>query len=245
MPRLFSPAGFDIPTVNNKAALKVPTGSFEPDDLSGISAWYEADRITGLADGAAVVQWDDLSGNGYHLAHNDPTMRPTYQTSELNGLAVVSFDGTNDRVFNLTINRAQPETVFVVAKWRAVYSAASYVAGGSTSTAGLIGRRADNQVNLHAGSHACTVTTDTEVYTIYSAVFSGASSELRANGGTAATGNPGTTTAVGLSIGSRDGGSEAANVDVAAFLSYARVLTGTERARVESYLATKYAISLA
>lgn len=247
MPRLFTASGLDIPTVANPAKLKVPTTSFSPADVSGLVAWYEADAITGLDNGATVVQWDDLSGNGHHLAHNDPNFRPTYQTGVINGLPVVRFDGSNDFVFNTSMTRAQPERVFVLAKYRTAYvSGSQYLVGGRTGTAGIIGRNSNDQVKLYSGSFACTVNTDTETFTIYSALFNGASSELRVNGGAASTGNAGTTVPTGgVNISSRDGGSEPADADIYAVLFYSEALSSADRAAVEAYLAGKAGITLA
>src|SRR5260221_14060149 len=47
-----------------------------------------------------------------------------------------------------------------------------------------------------------------------------------------------------LYIGSVDGGSYPWNGDIAGAIVYSRVLTGTERQQVESYLALKYGITL-
>jgi hypothetical protein len=52
--------------------------------ISGLAAWYDANRITGLADGAAVSQWNDLSGNGRHLTQNTATNKPLYRSANPN-----------------------------------------------------------------------------------------------------------------------------------------------------------------
>ncbi len=38
-----------------------------PYDISGLDGWWEADSITGLADGAAVSPWNDSSYAGVAL----------------------------------------------------------------------------------------------------------------------------------------------------------------------------------
>lgn len=63
-------------------------GGFTPAAISGLRAWYKADSLV-LADGAAVAQWDDSSGNGYHLTQATGTKQPAYRSSDV----AVDFDG--------------------------------------------------------------------------------------------------------------------------------------------------------
>lgn len=67
-----------------------------PTLIDGCKLWVAADEITGLADGAAVSQWADLSGLGNHATQATGTAQPSYQTSEINSLPVVRFDGAGD-----------------------------------------------------------------------------------------------------------------------------------------------------
>lgn len=69
-----------------------------PDGITGLHGWYKADAITGLSNGAAVTQWNDSSGFVNHAAQATALNQPTYQTNVVNGLPVVRFDGTNDRL---------------------------------------------------------------------------------------------------------------------------------------------------
>jgi len=62
-----------------------------------VAAWYDAaDAGTVLISGTAVTNWLDKSGNGYHSSQASSNPRPQYQSSVLNGLPVVMFDGTDD-----------------------------------------------------------------------------------------------------------------------------------------------------
>lgn len=70
--------------------------SITPASISGCQLWLDAHQITGLADGDPVATWADASGNARDVS--EATNRPTYQTSEINGLPVVRFDGSNDRL---------------------------------------------------------------------------------------------------------------------------------------------------
>lgn len=73
---------------------------FEPTEISGLKAWYDASTLTGT-DGSSVSQWLDSSGNQAHMFQPSATAQPTLQTNELNGRNVVRFDGSDD-FMNLT-----------------------------------------------------------------------------------------------------------------------------------------------
>lgn len=79
-----------------------------------LTAWFKADAITGLANGASVAVWPDSSGHGFSALQTTLSLRPTYVTGALNGLPAVHFDGANSQV--LTLNRPVQEdfTVFCV-----------------------------------------------------------------------------------------------------------------------------------
>ena len=74
--------------------------------IDGALAWYRADAIVGLANGANVSSWQDLSGNGNHLTAAGCTgnnltdsIRPTWNqagsTKGLVNLPAVAFEGTS------------------------------------------------------------------------------------------------------------------------------------------------------
>lgn len=71
-------------------------------DIAAMTTWQllvESYKITGIADGAVVPQWDDVSGNARHLV--EATNRPLYIATPANLPATcpaVRFDGTNDKL---------------------------------------------------------------------------------------------------------------------------------------------------
>lgn len=69
--------------------------AFEPTEISGLKAWYDASILTG-ADGSSVGAWLDQSGNEAHMYQSTSAAQPTLQTNELNGQNVVRFDGVDD-----------------------------------------------------------------------------------------------------------------------------------------------------
>lgn len=74
--------------------------AFEPTEILGLKAWYDASTLTG-ADGSSVSAWLDQSGNEAHMYQSTSAAQPTLQTNELNGRNVVRFDGVDD-FMNLT-----------------------------------------------------------------------------------------------------------------------------------------------
>ena len=62
---------------------------------SALAVWFKADAITGLASGAAVSTWTDLTGNGFNAIQTLSANQPTIVTNAINGLPVVRFNSTN------------------------------------------------------------------------------------------------------------------------------------------------------
>lgn len=93
---------------------------FLPTAIPGCFMWFDASRITGLSNGAAVSQWNDLSGNNYHLTQSNNSFRPLYQTNIINGLPSVKFDGTDDHLYRMGIPTPlrlnQPRTIIAITR---------------------------------------------------------------------------------------------------------------------------------
>lgn len=86
-----------------------------PDNFgASLWAWYRADKISGVAEGGAVAQWDDQSGNARHLAQGTSAKRPTFRLAGYgSGRPAVSFDGVDDAL-DVAVAIPSPCTVFVV-----------------------------------------------------------------------------------------------------------------------------------
>lgn len=83
-------------TMRIRAAGMYAKAPFDPRVFDGLKVWLAADRLTGLADGAAVASWTDMSGNGNHAVQATGANQPIYKTGIVQGRPVVRFDGAND-----------------------------------------------------------------------------------------------------------------------------------------------------
>ncbi len=81
---------------------------------SNLGAWFTADVITGLANGASVSNWTDLSGHGNNATQTVSGKQPSYVVNAMNGLPVVRFNSANSSY--LSFNRPVQDdfTMFIV-----------------------------------------------------------------------------------------------------------------------------------
>ena len=229
---------------------------FSPADVSGLVVWLAADEIVGLNDGDPVATWSDLSGSGNDAT--EATNQPTYQTNEINGLPVVRFDGTNDKLAitdNATIDITTC-TIFVVAKVTGVgvqgcflvnknydgstlpYSLA--VRGDAVNTAGM--------ASFSAGWHSSGITTDVRsdgLFHIFAGSHDGATLKYFIDGvldDSAAWAANFPSNNQPLYIATYFNDAEFTNGDFAEILVYNSAISGGDFASVQNYLADKYAL---
>lgn len=133
---------------------------FDPKrDLTGVWGWYDASKLSGLSNGAAVTAWGDESGHGNGLTQATPAARPTYNAAALGGLGTVTFTATQWLTSFIAgpgtlIARPQPFTLVALCKLRAAGNSAALrfpvaVAAGANPTAGI------GVAGLIAGSREC------------------------------------------------------------------------------------------
>jgi len=96
----------------------VPTTQEVPGQLEGLSLWYRSDNVV-LTNGTEVLQWPDLSGNGYHLSAPTVGQRPEYYTDGTlaNGLPYISGSGATDMLVGsgfTELSGGEDTTTFIV-----------------------------------------------------------------------------------------------------------------------------------
>ena len=98
------------------APLTLASGKpFAPSDLANLALWLKADALS-LNDGDAVSSWTDSSGANRH-ATATTTARPTYKSNIVNSKPVLRFNGTSNYMVTPAVFAADTQyTVFIVSK---------------------------------------------------------------------------------------------------------------------------------
>jgi hypothetical protein len=69
--------------------------------LISTALWLDAaDASTITESGGAISQWNDKSGNSRNVAQDTALRRPTYTFAGLNGLNIITFNGSNNQLFS-------------------------------------------------------------------------------------------------------------------------------------------------
>lgn len=257
--------------MRGKAGLFSRLQPFAPTSLSGLTAWWDASDSSTLFDadsgGSAsaadgeVGRLEDKSGNGRHFTEATSANRPTRKTAQQNGLDVVRFDGTNDRmevalVFS-EFASSNESTVFVVAKAAAVdtdsgtESSNDVVlteAGGSHGFVMLRSNDTAAAFGFGVSPFAYTTTSLTYVpggWKVFSTLHDGTDLAFRINGGSAATGALATRNFMssGLVLGRNNAATQFLDGDVGEIITYNVALSTPDREAVESYLIAKWGLT--
>ena len=86
---------------NNKiitAGGKILTREATPFDLPNLKLYLSANRMAQLADGTAISNFLDYSGNNYHATQATGSSQPLFKTSQFSSNAGIKFDGIDDRM---------------------------------------------------------------------------------------------------------------------------------------------------
>jgi hypothetical protein len=247
------------PLRGNLAPLTPATGRpFAPSDLAALALWLKADAITGLSDGAALAAWNDSSTNARNATQATPSLKPLYKTNIQNGLPVVRFDA--DDVLAWTQFAVSNQTVFIAHKPAAtitVASATEYLVKNTSgdaaamTTGAVTGSIADERLLWYCVSSALVyghaynagdIAAAWQILTMRFATTPVVS--IRRNGinlSLVAT-RPFTATIYPTAYGQLGAN---VNSDYAEVIVYQSALSDTDRAKVEAYLSSKWAITLA
>lgn len=139
----------------------------------------------------------DYSGNSRNLLQATVSAQPIWLASGQNGLPVLRFTSANSTTIKATYTLAQPADVFAAFAWTGQDYALD---GGSLHAMALLTNGADAQ--MYAGSFGPALTSPSTAFHVFRMLFSGASSVFSIDSGADATGNPGTATTAGLTVGS-------------------------------------------
>lgn len=215
-------------------------------------AWFKADAITGKNDGDTISQWDDSSGNARHATQATGANQPTLQTAEINSLPVVRFDGTSDTLITSSFApRASPTgvTMFAVSKLPVAGATFGEIATwGGTNTVDLRYHNALTLASFQAGGGNPVSNQSAGIFRVLTGRFTDATNLalLRDNGTpfTAAATDAPLTSSRTLRLGSNGAGGFFMAGDIAEVILFDEPLSDANVTLVETYLASKYAITL-
>ena len=222
--------------------------------VAGYIHWFDPSDTGTITDAGSgkVSQLNDKSGNGYHATQATDGSRPITGTRTQNGLNVLDFISNDNLSATGPGNAAQPHTYVFVGKndsaasgTRAAFDALN---SGGTQDAGINMRGGVDGTTptyyLGAGSDTNTGTADTNAH-VWVFIFNGASSKIWIDGVLISTTNPGSSNGPGgVRIGDWRGGGAGWDGWIGEFLNYASALSDGDRDSLESYLGTKWGISV-
>src|SRR3972149_237298 len=225
------------------ATRRLFAGAFSPRSIPGLTPWLRADAGAGLADGDPVGTWTDQNGV-MHATQATAANKPTYKTAILNGLPIVRFDGVDDQLTtpSYPVALPYPYTVLIVFK-NTIFKDYNVICNDLTThnAQGLHGNSAN--IYLYNGS-AALVGITTSAFKLLYIEWNGANSKYAVNGA-ALSGpvDPGTLrpTLSGLSIGAETFFYPLAG-DIAEVLVYNSALSTANKAALETYLNSKWAL---
>ena len=210
---------------------------------SSLIAWFDATDISTITkDGSNLVSvWADKMGtSAYNLAQATSGDKPTWVDDDRNGRDVINFGAPAGAYmqtdFGLTL--AQPYTI--VTAW--VFAAngterVGYDSNDSSNRAIFIKNSTANSWRIHAGADLSF--TDATIPTNWGysvGVFNGASSEIRINGSSAATGNAGSDSFTPMTVGTDRNAGTPWEQKIMHVLIYNKALSSGEIAELETWL---------
>ncbi len=221
---------------------------------NGLAFWLDASDADSITDSAgAVSQWNDKSGGGNHAIQATGANQPITNSTTLNSLNVVDFDGSNDFLdSNFQFSITQDYTVFAI--------------GVNTGTANFRGMftQWDPGVNViyigttnanlyyagfHTGSLSSGVSTQSSTVAVINRLeyhngdspnnYYYINNSLVGSGD----GNPDDPGSATVKIGRFNSGSYFWQGPIAEILVYSRILNASEITQVETYLGDRWGIN--
>ncbi len=220
----------------------VSTAVFDPNSVTGLVAWYDANdsaTITKSAD--RVSQWNDKSSQGNNLVQATGADQPLWVNAVQNGKPIIRFDGVSEHMEDLVTNTyTQPTTLFMVCSTPTENGGNRAFFDGD-SARNLLNLQSPNQYRIYAGASLIGGTLSAG-FKLFRAKFNGASSSLHINNSSILSGDAGTQGLEGIIIGALNGFTGPSNFDVCEVLFYDANVSAGDITSIESYLNTKWGL---
>ena len=182
------------------------TAGFSPSGQPGLVAHYDASVASSITIATGVRQWNDLTGLGHNLLQATGGLQPT-----ISGNGVLFGSGMFMQTATFTLG--QPWTIYLVMMQTTWGNGRSFFDGFTNNTSQIQQRGVTPQLQLFGGTSFVATNAGLALNTnaVVSGVFSGAASSLRVNKTAATTGNGGSTSVAGFTLGSLANGTFGAN----------------------------------
>jgi hypothetical protein len=242
----------------------LPEPAFSPSSLPNLVVWWDAADETSFtySSGTDVSQWDDKSGNGYHLTQGTAAKQPS-RSGSVNGRATVVFDGSNDSMSGSSVAMGPGQKFSIATVFSSVSGGdriiveqtsnfnntpGAFILFRTTNDTVEMGKRGSNLYSQIRTSNTITTTPSLLVGT-----HDGALASFETWGGINDTltfsyvlnnnTNSDNVTA-DLFVGARNNASVFLNGQIAEIIITRAVFTRTERLAVQNYLANKWGVTL-
>jgi hypothetical protein len=231
--------------------------TFTPASLPNLLAWYKADAgtfsdagSTPTTNGQGTDQWNDQSGNNYHLSGHAVGL--TYLTGQLNGLPVLNQTGSKQAVieFNPVALGGTVLSMFMVFKISSDGATAQRVLSICNGTNDLaadgltIYQASSTSLKTHNAGDKGACTLSNNVWTQVGSIFDGVNNTMYVNNvaGTPVTATPTFNAAVNFGVTGDTGGSTQMIGQIAELIITKSALNSTERGNLAAYFTTRWGV---
>lgn len=238
-----------------------------PIPSTNLVGWWRINSIT-ASEGGIIPQWNDESGNNYHLT-SSAGREPVYRAAGINGFGAVRFDGTNDAMciplaaLQQFHSSSQSELFIVARKSAQADGKGLYNVGNDanynlhTFTNGAFIEGWCQNTNGFITAPPANLLTNPFIWDAWASGSSGTGFNtylltISASTGTKYSGSQGTATQTygalpnyrWFGYGGRGSQTTAyASASFCEIIIYKQKLSGADRATVQSYLSSKYGIA--
>lgn len=228
----------------------ITDGGLASGAAAGPTLWLDAADTTSITEsGGAVSQWDDKSGNGYDVTQGTAANQPTTGATTLNSLNVLDFNSDVLTASSLTLlpSGSASRTVFFVYKPNQSANAWFYSYGSRNQYEAFGYGRATNNHNFagfgYDWNSGVSAALQWQIITFH---FDGTNLNLFVNNTNVGSNNMSllNTTTTSFSIGEFIGDTPNEKLSVAEFLIYNSALSISDRTEVETYLSSKWGITI-
>lgn len=234
-----------------------PSGAgsaFTPASIPGLTAWFDASAITGLNDNDPVSTWTDSSPSAFTAVQGTAGNKPIYKTGIINGKPVVRFDGVDDYLSVAGVDANPTDFAFFAVASTTTITGQHTLSGGDVLTNRHYQLRSsvatlslfDRQVSGSVGTGRTLVVNTPYVMGFEMQTVSGAFT-LATNGAytTGTNARAARTPGNATRIGGDTAASEWWSGDIAELIYVQTTISAGDRDLVETYLGTKYGITVA